>query len=57
VLGLPEEGIAAVTRDEMPQDGRRPGDTSLDSGRARRALGWEPRALADAIRDGRPGPG
>jgi dTDP-4-dehydrorhamnose reductase len=57
VLGLPEDGIAAVTRDEMPQDGRRPGDTSLDSGRARRALGWEPRALADAIRDGRPGPG
>lgn len=57
VLGLREEGIAAVTYAEMPQAARRPVDTSFDSSRARRALGWEPRALADAIRDGRPGPG
>jgi nucleoside-diphosphate-sugar epimerase len=40
----------------MPQEARRPADASLDSGRARRELGWEPRSLAEAIRDGRPAP-
>lgn len=56
VLGLSEEGIAPVTAADMPQAARRPGDTSLDSSRARRELGWEPRSLAEAIRDGRPAP-
>jgi dTDP-4-dehydrorhamnose reductase len=32
---------------------RRPADTSLDSSRARRELGWTPRPLDEAIRDGR----
>jgi len=57
VLGLREQGIVPVTCAEAPQDGRRPADTSLDSSRARGALGWEPRPLADAIRDGRSAPG
>jgi dTDP-4-dehydrorhamnose reductase len=57
VLGLSAEGITPVTTAEMPQAGRRPEDTSFDSSRARHALGWEPRSLAAAIRDGRPGPG
>jgi dTDP-4-dehydrorhamnose reductase len=56
VLGLSAEAIAPVTTAEMPQAGRRPLDTSLDSGRARRELGWEPRGLDEAIRDGRPAP-
>jgi dTDP-4-dehydrorhamnose reductase len=56
VLGLSAEAIAPVTTAEMPQAGRRPLDTSLDSGRARRELGWEPRSLDEAIRDGRPAP-
>jgi dTDP-4-dehydrorhamnose reductase len=56
VLGLREEGIAPVTIAEMPQEARRPADCSLDSSRARRELGWEPRSLADAIRSGRPAP-
>ena len=50
VLGLPEE-IESV--DEASQAVRRPADASFDSGRARRELGWEPRPLDDAIRDGR----
>lgn len=57
VLGLSAEGIVPVTTAEMPQAGPRPPDTSLDSGRARRELGWEPRGLDHAIRDGRPAPG
>ena len=32
---------------------RRPADASLDSSRARRELGWTPRPLDEAIRDGR----
>jgi dTDP-4-dehydrorhamnose reductase len=56
VLGLNAEGIAPVTTAEMPQAGRRPLDSSLDISRARRELGWEPRGLDEAIRDGRPAP-
>lgn len=56
VLGLSAEAIAPVTTAEMPQAGRRPLDTSLDISRARRELGWEPRGLDEAIRDGRPAP-
>jgi dTDP-4-dehydrorhamnose reductase len=50
VLGLPphfERTCAA------PQGVRRPADASLDCARARRELGWEPRPLDEAIRDGR----
>jgi dTDP-4-dehydrorhamnose reductase len=56
VLGLNVDGITAVTTAEMPQEARRPADTSLDSSRAQDELGWEPRGLADTIRDGRPAP-
>ena len=34
----------------------RPADVSLDSSRARRELGWQPRPLDEAIREGRDGP-
>ena len=50
VLGLPGE-IEGTS--EASQSVRRPVDASLDSSRARRELGWEPRPLDDAIRDGR----
>jgi len=50
VLGLPEH---LERTDEASQPVRRPRDASFDSGRARRELGWEPRPLDDAIRDGR----
>ena len=50
VLGLPEH---LERTDEASQAVRRPRDVSFDSGRARRELGWEPRPLDDAIRDGR----
>jgi len=56
VMGLSADAIAPVTTAEMPQVGRRPLDTSFDSSRARRELGWEPRGLDEAIRDGRPAP-
>jgi len=56
VLGLDEGGITPATVADMPQEARRPADTSLDSNSARRELGWEPRSLADAIRDGRSAP-
>jgi dTDP-4-dehydrorhamnose reductase len=50
VLGLPAnlEGMS-----QAEQDVPRPAEASLDSSRARRELGWEPRPLDDAIRDGR----
>jgi dTDP-4-dehydrorhamnose reductase len=38
---------------QSSQSVRRPADASLDSSRARRELGWMPRPLDDAIRDGR----
>ena len=50
VLGLPEH---LERTDEASQAVPRPGEASLDSSRARRELGWEPRPLDDAIRDGR----
>ena len=50
VLGLPEH---LERTDEASQAVRRPRDASFDSGHARRELGWEPRPLDDAIRDGR----
>jgi dTDP-4-dehydrorhamnose reductase len=50
VLGLPDD-IEAISSAEQAVP--RPGEASLDSSRARRELGWEPRPLDDAIRDGR----
>lgn len=53
VLGLREDLIEAVTQAEHLIGVARPADVSLDSGRAARELGWTPRALDDAIREGR----
>jgi dTDP-4-dehydrorhamnose reductase len=50
LLGFP--GDFETTR-QATQAVRRPADTSLDCRRARRELGWTPRLLDDAIRDGR----
>jgi dTDP-4-dehydrorhamnose reductase len=50
VLGLPEQ-LEPIG--QASQAVQRPADASLDTGRARRELGWEPRPLDDAIRDGR----
>jgi dTDP-4-dehydrorhamnose reductase len=56
-LGLPESGITACRQqDHVGPDPRAP-DVSLDSTRARRDLGWTPRPIDEAIRDGRPEPG
>ena len=54
MLGIPAEGIEAVTQAALPLAAPRPADASLDSGRARAELGWTPRPLDDAIRDSRP---
>jgi len=50
VLGLPAN-IEGTSQAE--QGVPRPAEASMDSSRARRELGWEPRPLDDAIRDGR----
>jgi dTDP-4-dehydrorhamnose reductase len=51
-LGLPAALITPVRHGERPQ-APRPADASLASLRAREVLGWRPRRLDDAIRDGR----
>jgi dTDP-4-dehydrorhamnose reductase len=53
VIGLGSDGIVASLQADHQGPDRRAPDVSLDSGRARRELGWEPRALDAAIRDGR----
>lgn len=52
-LGLPEDLIEPILQAEQPVGACRPADVSLDSSRARQELGWTPRPLEDAIRDGR----
>ncbi|HYN01991.1 MAG TPA: SDR family oxidoreductase [Vicinamibacteria bacterium] len=58
-LGLPEAGIAAGRQADHAGPDRRAADVSLDSGRARSELGWEPRPIDEAIRESRAarGPG
>lgn len=56
-LGLPESGLVAVPQSDYAGSDPRAKDVSLDSTRARRELGWEPRPIDEAIREGRPGPG
>jgi len=54
VLSLPTEGIEATREADSPAPrAKRPSDVSLDWSRARRELGWAPRALDDAIRESR----
>jgi dTDP-4-dehydrorhamnose reductase len=57
ILGLDESHIVASRQAEQRAAEPRPKDVSLDSGRARRELGWQPRELDEAIRDGRRAPG
>jgi dTDP-4-dehydrorhamnose reductase len=52
-LGLPEVGIVAGRQADHAGPDRRAADVSLDSGRARRELGWEPRSIDEAIRESR----
>ncbi len=55
-LGLPPHGIEAATQAAMSLAAPRPADVSLDSSRAVRELGWAPRGVEDAVREGRAGP-
>jgi dTDP-4-dehydrorhamnose reductase len=52
-LGLPDGGIVAARQADHAGPDRRAADVSLDSGRARRELGWEPRPIDEAIRESR----
>jgi dTDP-4-dehydrorhamnose reductase len=53
LLDLPNDLIQRVTQAEHAPGAPRPLDTSLDSGRARRELGWTPRELDRGLREGR----
>jgi dTDP-4-dehydrorhamnose reductase len=54
-FALPLDLITPIRQGDLPL-APRPADVSLASDRARAVLGWRPRPLADAIREGRPGP-
>jgi dTDP-4-dehydrorhamnose reductase len=56
LLGLPEADITPARQSDYTGSDPRAPDVSLDNTRARRELGWEPRALDAAIRDARQGP-
>ena len=51
---LPADGIVPALQSEHAGPDRRAPDVSLDSGRARRELGWQPRPLDTAILESRP---
>ena len=53
VLALPAHEIEAARQADHPTGALRPADASLDSGRARRELGWSPRPLDEAIGESR----
>ena len=52
-FGLSADGLLPGTQAGHAGPDRRAPDVSLDSGRARRELGWEPRPLDQAIRESR----
>jgi dTDP-4-dehydrorhamnose reductase len=54
-FGFDPAAIEATTQASYP-GALRPADVSLDSGRARRELGFSPRPLDEMIRSGRPAP-
>jgi dTDP-4-dehydrorhamnose reductase len=56
-LGLPASGIVAGRQSDHDGPDPRAADVSLDSSRARRELGWRPRPIDEAIREGRREPG
>jgi dTDP-4-dehydrorhamnose reductase len=56
VLGLDASLIDEARQADDAPEVRRPLDVSLDSSRAQRELGYRPRALEEAIRDGRSEP-
>jgi dTDP-4-dehydrorhamnose reductase len=52
-LRVPDAGVLAGRQADHAGPDRRAADVSLDSGRARRELGWEPRPIDEAIRESR----
>lgn len=56
-FGLRDSGITAGRLADHVGPDRRAADVSLDSARARRELGWEPRPVDEAIRESRTEPG
>jgi dTDP-4-dehydrorhamnose reductase len=52
-FGLPTRGLVPAVQAEHQGPDRRAPDASLDSSRARRELGWQPRPLDASIREGR----
>jgi len=53
LFGFREKDVTAGRQSDHPGPDRRAPDVSLDSTRARRELGWEPRPIDAAIREGR----
>ncbi len=56
ILGLSESGIVAGRQSDHTGPDPRAADVSLDSSRARAELGWVPRPMDEAIREGRARP-
>lgn len=56
-LGLPETLLESARQADHPGPDPRPADVSLAVSRARRELGWEPRPIDAALREGRLRPG
>jgi dTDP-4-dehydrorhamnose reductase len=56
LLGLDASGITPTLFADAPGAALRPADVSLDSGRALREIGWQPRGLDTAILEGRCSP-
>src|SRR5262245_48300440 len=57
LLGLPEELIDAAVQADLPLAAARPAEASLDSSRARRELGFDPRPIDDGLLESRDQPG